>query len=310
MYTTTEPMTRSTRENLPGAAGGFRRLLVATDFSPTSRRALLFAGRLLARRGRLQLFHAIEGHPWASPGLLAPLQDRTTASLERLTGEMRGRGFACGRRIAFGEPQVEVLREAERFGAEAIACGTRGRRGLPRFFLGSVAEHLLHSARLPLLVVPPVPIGRSIRRVLLATDLSPASGAALDLVARLAGSNGWEVTLQYVLEPDFSSAFAAVPGSWREAKRRGLAAAEDLKRIGERLRRAGAAVDERLDAGDAVLRILRRAREEGADLLVLGSRRRSGPARLLLGSVSSKVVRASPCPLLVVPGHGRGGGAR
>ncbi|MCI0588732.1 MAG: universal stress protein [Planctomycetes bacterium] len=309
MATTTQPRAGSKRARRPPAGGGFRRLLVATDFSPTSQRALLFAGRLLAPDGHLRLLHAIEGHPWSPAGLLTPVRARTTTTLERLAAEVSQRGIACSRRVALGEPHLEIPREAERFGADAIVCGTRGRRGLPRFFLGSVAEHLFHTARLPLLVVPPVPIGRSIRRVLLATDFSPASGAALDLLERLARPGDWEVTIQHVLEPDFSFAFGAGPGTWREMKRRGVAAAEGLKEIGARLRRAGVKAAERLDAGDAVLRIVRCAREEGTDLLVLGTRGRSGPAKLFFGSVSSKVVRASPCPLLVVPGPARRGGA-
>lgn len=223
---------------------------------------------------------------------------------------MRGRGLACSRRLAYGEPHVEIPREAERFGAEAIACGTRGLRGLPRLFLGSVAERLFRTARLPLVIVPPVPFGRSIRHVLFATDFSPASRAALDLLERLSRERSWNVTVQHVLEPTLSAASGAVAGSWREMNRRGVAAVAELQAVADRLRGTGVSAAERLDAGDPFIRVLRRAREEEADLLVLGTRGPAGPARLFLGSVSSKLVRASRCPLLVVPAPPEKGNGR
>ena len=68
-------------------------------------------------------------------------------------------------------------------------------------------------------------------------------------------------------------------------------------------RRAGRPVRSRVLWGDAVTEILRHAREEHSDLLVVGTHGRSGVARLVLGSVAERVARQSPCPVLVAHDH-------
>ena len=65
--------------------------------------------------------------------------------------------------------------------------------------------------------------------------------------------------------------------------------------------RALAAETARLD-GDPATELIR-ACEEGADLLVVGSRAMGRSTRVLLGSVSRKVIRKAPCPVLIVPRH-------
>ncbi len=55
--------------------------------------------------------------------------------------------------------------------------------------------------------------------------------------------------------------------------------------------------------GNAAAEIVRVAREEKADLIVVGARGLGGLQRLLLGSVSEKVLAAAPCPVLIVKRH-------
>ncbi len=60
------------------------------------------------------------------------------------------------------------------------------------------------------------------------------------------------------------------------------------------------AVEHRLEEGEAGAEIVRLAREEPCDLIVMGTHGRSGLGRLLLGSVADKVMRTAPCPVLTV----------
>lgn len=73
-----------------------------------------------------------------------------------------------------------------------------------------------------------------------------------------------------------------------------------LADIGAPARAAGVAVDARVVEGAPAAEILRVARGEAADLVVLGTHGRSGFDRLLLGSVTEKVLRHAPCPVLTV----------
>lgn len=118
--------------------------------------------------------------------------------------------------------------------------------------------------------------------ILCATDFSPSAEpaflAALDYARRL----GARLHLLHVR--------AAVDGG-------GAAELEQLAaRIG-----AGIEVVTKLDAGLAAERIVEYARAAGVDLIVLGSHGHTGFSRALLGSVSERVMRTAPCPVLTVP---------
>jgi nucleotide-binding universal stress UspA family protein len=56
--------------------------------------------------------------------------------------------------ISNGEPAAAVIAAAKKHGASLIIAGTHGRRGLRRLVLGSVAEHLVRTSPMPVLVVP------------------------------------------------------------------------------------------------------------------------------------------------------------
>lgn len=56
-----------------------------------------------------------------------------------------------------------------------------------------------------------------------------------------------------------------------------------------------------LEVGDAAISIVERARRGAHDLVVMGTHGRTGARRLVIGSVAERVVRLSPCPVLVVP---------
>jgi nucleotide-binding universal stress UspA family protein len=57
--------------------------------------------------------------------------------------------------IMMGDPGVEVLQAAKRWGANLIVMATHGRRGLRHLVLGSVAEHVVREASCPVLTVSP-----------------------------------------------------------------------------------------------------------------------------------------------------------
>ncbi|MCI0589731.1 MAG: universal stress protein [Planctomycetes bacterium] len=278
-------------------------MLVATDFSPTSQRALLFVTRLPSPRPRLRLLHAFDPGPYGFLAVFPEAVEKSRASLEREARAARERGFRCETRLVFGRPEEVIRKEAERFRASVVACGTHGRRGFARLILGSVSERLLLSGGVPLLLVPHVPLRRRLRCVLVATDFSPASRRALDLGESLASGAGARLLVLHVLDPGLAAgaAFLTHPGFLEELRRRREEAAKSMGEVRTRLARLRVESETRIEAGDASERILRTADRDDVDLIVIGTRGRRRLERFLIGSVARRVVRGTPCPVLVVP---------
>lgn len=95
-----------------------------------------------------------------------------------------------------------------------------------------------------------------------------------------------------------------------EAKERDLAllvvtsgaasAAEELRALDERLSNAGVEHRTVPGTGDLAEDLVRTATEEGADLIVIGLRRRSPVGKLILGSGAQRILLEAPCPVLAV----------
>jgi nucleotide-binding universal stress UspA family protein len=134
------------------------------------------------------------------------------------------------------------------------------------------------------------------------TDFSTQSERAWALARRLALAVGAEVVLvhAFVEAPLYSEGpFAA--DRIREVYASGRAWVQEQLREWEATARAeGLAAKTRLRTGVAHEEIVTAAREERADLVVIGTHGRGGVDRLLLGSVADRVIRLAPCPVLAV----------
>lgn len=169
-----------------------------------------------------------------------------------------------------------------------VVLGHRGLSDLDRFFLGSVSTQVTLHAACSVLVVKQPP--RPLRRVLLAVDGSKASDRALQFLLREmnpVAENRIEVMVLHVLPP-FAYTQVAVAGMAL------------THRYAEKLAAAGYRVKERFVPGNAADEIVKAAASRRADLVVAGAKGLGAVGRILLGSVSSRVVRHSPCSILVV----------
>lgn len=144
-----------------------RCILVPTDFTPCSQRAISYAAEL-ARRfdAEVVLVHAIEAPLNLPPhtlvhidaqGLSMPIMDyvreaadrRMGAALEELTlAKVRARSV-----VEVGDVRDVALAQAERLPADLIVMGTNGRTGLRHLLIGSVAEDVVRRAPVPVLTI-------------------------------------------------------------------------------------------------------------------------------------------------------------
>ena len=145
----------------------------------------------------------------------------------------------------------------------------------------------------------------NITRILCPVDFSDASQHALEQATVVAGWFGAPITLLHV----YTQVFLPVPGMavagygsdfvlGVEDRQRLF---EDASRWADSARAAGVHVDVVVEVGQAIPHIFSTAAATHADLIVLGTHGASGFEHLLLGSVTEKVLRKAPCPVLTVP---------
>jgi len=130
--------------------------------------------------------------------------------------------------------------------------------------------------------------------VLIALDGSPASTTAIPHAQMLAGDRGRIVAI-HVRE--------LVPGRSSQVTVPAPEAERAVREWVERVRHEGANVELRVEttASGAAEAIANAAREEHADVIVLGTRGHSQLTGLLVGSVAQRLPHVAPCPVLVVP---------
>ena len=141
-----------------------RRILVATDFSKTSAKALTGAIDLAkAQRAKLTILHAyvplvplvpeqyIEAGTWDR----IDTESRRWAErqLVKLAARARKSGVRATPALVIGDPSRQIVRTARSLRADLIVVGTHGRRGLTKFFLGSVAERVIATAACPVMTI-------------------------------------------------------------------------------------------------------------------------------------------------------------
>lgn len=146
----------------------------------------------------------------------------------------------------------------------------------------------------------------SFKRLLVPTDFSPPSLAALRYAAQLADPKATEVIVVFVVEPivyapaGYSYAIADLGAVLQEQQRAGRA---QLDRIGRQWRARLPKVRTILMTGSPAMSIVAAAKKLKADVIVMATHGRTGLTHLFLGSVAERVVRTAQCPVLTVRGH-------
>jgi nucleotide-binding universal stress UspA family protein len=146
---------------------------------------------------------------------------------------------------------------------------------------------------------------RRIRRILHPTDFSKASTPAFQRAVDMAKGSHAELLVVHVLTPALPITVDGYvsPQVYEDAANVSRAYGQKhLDALVRKAKQAGARVKGLLLEGVPHERIARAARSKKADLVVIGTHGRTGFAKLVLGSVASRVLTVSPCPVLTVKG--------
>ena len=143
----------------PGEFREVHRVVVAVDFSETSRRALEWGKRLAqACEAHLAVAHAFEPPEFAYPVpgpryVVHDLVRQEEEELDRFLSDVEWPEGRLDTLFAVGEPAEQILRLQDQ--ADVLVVGTSGRSALGRAVLGSVAYSVIRSARIAVLAVRP-----------------------------------------------------------------------------------------------------------------------------------------------------------
>jgi nucleotide-binding universal stress UspA family protein len=193
-----------------------------------------------------------------------------------------------------GEIHERIVDLADAENCDLIVLGRKGMSGLERVLVGSVAARVIGHSRRDVLVVPrETAVGWE--RILFATDGSKFSEAAASKVIDFAKSYGSEVKVLSVVEVT-EEFMARAPGALEDLVTKAKAFVEDVKTkaVAEGLKAEGIVRE-----GEAYKVITDIAGKEKVGLIIMGSHGRTGLKRLLMGSVTEKVIGYSPCPVLI-----------
>lgn len=277
-----------------------RTVVVGYDEREVSRDALALARLLAETTGARLVVAAVFPYDARHMGLdayrqaLAEDRERLLAPLlDELGGPDKAEVQALGNHSA---PHAlhQLVEDSE---ADMVVIGSSERAELGRILAGTTAERLLHGSPCPVAVAPRGyrDSDPGLRVIAVAFDGSPESTAALRLAADLAFRAAATVRIIAVLPK------VGAPGP--EAMQARTAWRAELR---DQVHDEAAALPSELRAQPIVAEgdpasVLAEHAEQGVDLLVTGSRAYGPVRRLLLGSVSSALMRTAPCPVLVVP---------
>lgn len=205
-----------------------------------------------------------------------------------------------------GVPSQEILHVIQEHQPDLVVSGMRGFYQSAGFAFGSVSQRLLAYAPCSLMLVPGKVTSGLGLRVMVATDGSPDALRAAGLVKDLPGVQ--EIVVVSVVRP--LGAAQAVLDRFQSAESRAMRA-DLLRSRRAAARRAIAVTVEALKGRPADIRavmlaghpaeaIVRAARRDGVDLLVIGARGFTGVKAVALGSVSHAVAQLATCPVLIV----------
>lgn len=301
------------------------KILVPLDGSAFAERAIEVARAIASRQNAGVEFVAVHeaemapsrigGAPVRDPRFDADVRASLRDYITRIESAERARSaFPVTAAFRVGTAADEVTAQMTAGGFSLVVMTTHGRGGVERFWLGSVADHVIRSATVPVLLVRSrdEAVDTTLERVVVAIAGSDEDERIVATVSEFVEMARARVTLAHVVlaapmiaamdtaigPPPNEMAGAPVP----EVSDRVHAAERYLEWMAGSLRAGGAAVDTRVEhAGSVPRAILDIARAAEADLIAVGTAARTPLTRAFMGSVADKIARSAPCSVLVCP---------
>ncbi|HQU73164.1 MAG TPA: universal stress protein [Calditrichia bacterium] len=288
-----------------------KNILIPVDFSEFSDRAVEH-GLMLAKKfgADIKLLHAVvlfqqEPDEKEHMDLYEKyVQRKEESGFKRLQEKMDAAG--AGPHVRIESEMVRSISAAEaileylgQHPCDLVIIGTHGERGLRRLVFGSVAERVVRLSPVPVLTVQKGLRQDSIARIVVPVDFSAHATVAVKSARVLAKTYNAAISFVHVINQQLHPAYGAANVNSvfvldPDLKDR------SLKNLIGFAGKEAEDDDFRVLEGRPSVEIVNFARDERADLILMGTKGLSGLDHLLIGSVTERVVRTSPVPVLTV----------
>ena len=285
-----------------------KHILYATDFSPAAEAALPYV-KGLSKQYEAQV-HAVHvrfpaTYPIVGPEALPQVMEAAEEQAKFEAQQLHEMLASVAHDVSVSEGDVwptihDMVRQQN---IDMIVIGTKGRTGLGRALLGSVAEEIFRRAPCPVLTVGPH-ISRDTERrlemkeILYATDFSPESLSALPYAVSLAQEHQARLTVLHVIAEETVGELVHAGNYVESTERR-------LRELVPSEVKSWCEPNFRVEKGPAAEKIMEVAIALGADLIVLGVRGAAGhmgATTHLLRPTAHRIVTQAECPVLTVRG--------
>ncbi len=240
-----------------------------------------------------------------APDLLEKMEKQAAGHVRGVKTLAEKEGLVCDAFVIRSEQAyLAIAEEAAKLKADLIIMGRRGKTGLKRLLMGSVAKRTIGHSPCNVLVIPRN-ANLTCKNILVATDGSKYSETAATEAVSIAKSCGADLVVVTAVNAESLVPLDIVSSQMQKDLIAGVEMATAEKSIifvRELAEKEQVKITALTYTGSPAEVIIHTAQEKKADLIVVGSHGRTGIDRLLLGSVAERVIGTADCATLVVKG--------
>jgi len=218
------------------------------------------------------------------PQFVEKAEQEAIKHLESVKAQAKKEGVNCMTIVSLGEePYEEIVRHASKNNVDMIIMGTHGETEMKRLMMGSVTAKVIGYAPCNILVLP-LNAKVECKNVLIATDGSKYSEAAASEALGIAKRCGSSLIVISVASSDAEIASAK----------------DNVNKVSEAAEKEGVKTTSVVTKGKPYEAIIETSKQKNADFIIVGSHGRTGIDRLLMGSVTERVIGHAEAAVLVV----------
>ncbi len=280
--------------------GMYKKILVAYDGSGSAKNALKEASRFAQEeKATIKLLVVVPSYEGdldllAISNVKESVENQGRMLLDEAVQIAEAEGLSPLKNLEFGEPYEKIVSVADDENCDLIVMGRKGMSGIERELVGSVTARVIGHTKKDVLVIPE---GATLswNKVLLGTDNSPESRSAVERALEIAKEHNSAVaavSVVYSATDIFTMSHQLV-----DEMKKGVQ--KQLEKLKLEAKSAGLDLNLMIKEGEPHEGIIEAAQEFGANVIIMGSHGRTGLKRLLMGSVTEKVLGFAFCPVLV-----------